>query len=238
MSVQTKDIIHDLQDSIKESKSRLISSALFAIVSCLVVGCIGYFVGLSTIWYVLLLWGGPFEIILSSISIAYCKHKIKKLEYGSSLPQRSQNTKDDRLLDNRERESQPVDNEIHHPILGLLRFDDDFECWKARARNGDDVLNFAIAGTEEPDSRLINHALDILSNCRRFRAMMDEFLRSEIGRLAGYEREIEQLTIDEVCLFWPDRPDDGMIYFNCPNDIRVWRCDYIGGKPRCLGFDG
>jgi hypothetical protein len=35
----------------------------------------------------------------------------------------------------------------------------------------------------------------------------------------------------------PDRPGDGKIYFRGPDPHRVWRCDYIAGVARDLGFD-
>jgi hypothetical protein len=37
---------------------------------------------------------------------------------------------------------------------------------------------------------------------------------------------------------WPDRPDDGMIYFDGPGtEERIWRCDYVGRRAQDLGFD-
>ena len=55
--------------------------------------------------------------------------------------------------------------------------------------------------------------------------------------LTQYADEIRQLAIQDVCLFWPDRPDDGMIYFKGPDEFKVWRCDYVARKPQGLGFD-
>jgi hypothetical protein len=49
--------------------------------------------------------------------------------------------------------------------------------------------------------------------------------------------EIRQLRLEFVGLLWPDRPNDGLLYFNGPNEYRVWRCDYISRKPQILGFD-
>jgi hypothetical protein len=63
-------------------------------------------------------------------------------------------------------------------------------------------------------------------------------LRRPVKHLAPFAGEIRQLVIEDVCLFWPTRPDDGMIYFKGPNAFRVWRCDYIGRTPVALGFDG
>jgi hypothetical protein len=52
-----------------------------------------------------------------------------------------------------------------------------------------------------------------------------------------WSKEMAELTIEDVCLFWPDRPNDGMIYFHGPDETRVWRCDYVNREPRDLGFD-
>jgi hypothetical protein len=38
-------------------------------------------------------------------------------------------------------------------------------------------------------------------------------------------------------LFWPHRPNDGMIFFDGPDECRCWRCDLIGRVPVGLGFD-
>ena len=70
--------------------------------------------------------------------------------------------------------------------------------------------------------------------------MISEFLAEEARRvkhLKQFAHEIEQLRIEDVCLFWPKRPNDGMIYFKEPDRYRVWRCDYVGRKPKGLGFD-
>jgi hypothetical protein len=40
-----------------------------------------------------------------------------------------------------------------------------------------------------------------------------------------------------VCLFWPERPNDGMLYFKGPDETRVWRSDYRNRLAEGLGFD-
>ena len=50
--------------------------------------------------------------------------------------------------------------------------------------------------------------------------------------------ELARLEIDNISLFWPDRPNDGMIFFRgSEHDNRLWRCDYIARKPTGLGCD-
>jgi hypothetical protein len=50
--------------------------------------------------------------------------------------------------------------------------------------------------------------------------------------------ELANLKIENISLCWPDRPEDGMIFFRrSENDIGLWRCDYIARKPTGLGCD-
>ena len=87
------------------------------------------------------------------------------------------------------------------------------------------------------DSTLVQQALEILADYSRFRDTVFRFLRSEQLKFKGYEDEISQLTIDQLILSIPQSPTDFMIYFHGPDEFRVWRCDYIAGKPKDLGFD-
>ena len=75
-----------------------------------------------------------------------------------------------------------------------------------------------------------------------FSRKVADFLEREAREMEGARQprpaeEIRQLTLESICLFWPDRPDDGMLYFDGPDEYRVWRCDYVDREPRALGFD-
>jgi hypothetical protein len=84
---------------------------------------------------------------------------------------------------------------------------------------------------------LIADALDIVQTLDDFERMIAEFLVEEARRQGRFADEIRQLAIEDVCLFWPDRPDDGMTYFKGNDEFRLWRCDYVGRKSEALGFD-
>ena len=125
-------------------------------------------------------------------------------------------------------------------VLGELRLTGDAEWWEGSTTVGNKTVSFKIGGVVRPDAMLIAHAHDIVMSLPAFEQSVSEFLEGEactVKQLAQFTDEIRQLTIEDVCLFWPDRPDDGMIYFKGPNNFRVWRCDYVGRKPRGLGFD-
>lgn len=127
--------------------------------------------------------------------------------------------------------------EINDPALGRLVLNDEVDWWEAKVQKDGDTVGFGIGGRQTPDPALIRHAVDILNDYSHFKAMVADFLKAETVHFKEYEEEIERLTIDDVCLCWPERPNDGMIYFNGPDDCRVWRCDYVSRKPKGLGFD-
>lgn len=46
------------------------------------------------------------------------------------------------------------------------------------------------------------------------------------------------MFLEEVCLFWPERPNDGMLYFKTENETgRLWHSDYRNRTPVGLSFD-
>ena len=70
---------------------------------------------------------------------------------------------------------------------------------------------FQIGGRYEPDSALIDRGRDILGSFDRFSAEVAAFLAAQAARdaLAPFAVEIRALAIQDICLFWPRRPDDG-----------------------------
>jgi hypothetical protein len=126
--------------------------------------------------------------------------------------------------------------EFHDAVLGPLRLTDG-GWWEANVEINGKTLGFGIGGSMQPDSVLIVHARDIVHSFDQFDRMVAEFLASEANRLSGAAHEIRQLVMEDVILYWPKRPNDGMIYFRGPDPYRGWRCDYIAGKPQALGFD-
>ena len=125
-------------------------------------------------------------------------------------------------------------------VLGELRLSDDAEWWEGHIAVGGRTVGFKIGGEGMPDTKLIAHAHDNVRSLPVFEQSVATFLADEAHRvkhLTQYADEIRQLVIEDICLFWPDRPDDGMIYFKGPDKFRGWRCDYVSRKPHGLGFD-
>src|SRR5262245_55734345 len=123
------------------------------------------------------------------------------------------------------------------PILGELTPDE--LGWTAKVSKDADQFEFTIGGVDVPDPALIAHAHDILNDFASFKKSINEFIETETR---DYPDEMKPMMvafqIAHISLCWPDRPNDGMIYFRGPaDDIGVWRCDYVNRKPRCLGCD-
>jgi hypothetical protein len=91
-----------------------------------------------------------------------------------------------------------------------------------------------------PDKVLLAHAADILRRKDDFVAEVLDCAKTEgesVRHLHSYRNEIAGLRVERVCLFWLDRPDDGMICLSGGRNCRAWRCDYIARKAKGLGFD-
>ena len=131
----------------------------------------------------------------------------------------------------------PVAQKIDHPILGTLTWSNDDEAWVSSTVHSGAGFEIQISGTPHPDPALLAHAADILQRKEAFLAEIIAFTKSEGETVRSYRDEIAGLRVERVCLFWPDRPDDGMVFFSGGRDYRLWRCDYVARKPRGLGFD-
>ncbi|MCB1227740.1 MAG: hypothetical protein KDK99_18120 [Verrucomicrobiales bacterium] len=134
----------------------------------------------------------------------------------------------------------PIAERIDDPILGTLTWSEEDDAWVSSATHSGVDFEFQISGTPEPDKTLLSHATDILRRKDEFTAKVLAYVKSEgetVRSLHSYRDEIAGLRIERVCLFWPNRPDDGMISLSGGRDYRQWRCDYIARKPQGLGFD-
>jgi hypothetical protein len=136
-------------------------------------------------------------------------------------------------------ESKPArsDRRVEDPRLGRIEFDDGEGSWSAIPMIDGRAIRFLIGGDDLPDQGLVQHAVAILDDIEAFRRRIRGFLQVEAAAKPRFANEIKQLEISHVCLWWPNRRDDGMIYFTGPDRFRVWRCDYIDGTPTSLGFD-
>ncbi|MBI3861450.1 MAG: hypothetical protein HY290_06100 [Planctomycetia bacterium] len=127
--------------------------------------------------------------------------------------------------------------EFTDPLLGILVPEE--TGWSASVVKGDDTFRCTIGGDRQPDDALLAHAHDIFNDYTSFKKRVKDFMASASAEYpADVRAEIAGLAIDNIALFWPDRPNDGMIFFRGPqDDSRLWRCDYIARTPTGLGCD-
>lgn len=129
---------------------------------------------------------------------------------------------------------EPLDD----PILGTLVLGDTPSTWVSHAVPNFRPFAIEIGGPTTPDSALLVHARDIHGNSGTFTTSVYEFLGNEKKKFPpDTADEIASLQIEMVGLWWPKRPNDGMIFFEGGDEGRVWRCDYINRTPANLGFD-
>jgi len=121
-----------------------------------------------------------------------------------------------------------------HPTLGIFTYSDDESAWLSEPLVG---FRFHLAGDEAPDGALVAHAESVARDPATFKDMVAGFLEEEARTLKDKEDTVRKLEIEMLCLFWPQRPDDGMIYFTGGDQYGVWRCDYKNRRPIGLGFD-
>lgn len=129
--------------------------------------------------------------------------------------------------------------EILDPVLSRCVPDQVEHCWRASVDVGGREVSIILGGDLTPDPALLAHARQIAGEMGAFVGRVADFLKREAGRIEepDVQAEIENLLVDDVCLFWPDRPNDGMIYFAGPTEERLWRCDYIERRLQGLGCD-
>jgi len=129
------------------------------------------------------------------------------------------------------------ERKVTDPILGELLLNQDATWWDAFPEITGKKINFQIGGTGSPDAALIQHAHDIIDSYETFEENVRAELGKEIEKFKEYEDEIRKQEIESIALFWPERPNDGMIFLKGPDEFRLWRFDYINRKPKGLGFD-
>ncbi len=135
-------------------------------------------------------------------------------------------------------QSEPL-REVVDPVLGPCFPGQEERWWRAVVDVHGRRITFTLGGDLAPDPALLAHARDIVAELDAFEIRVREFLKAEAAAIGDAEAraEIESLKLDDVCLFWPDRPNDGMIYFAGASDERLWRCDYVQRECRSLGCD-
>jgi hypothetical protein len=138
----------------------------------------------------------------------------------------------------RPRHSKAARAAVHDDVLGTIAWDAEEEAWVALVSHSAAPFRILIAGEGRPSPVLVSHARDIFVSPEKLLAEVAPVLKRAADEIPVAAREILGLHVESVALMWPDRPDDGMIYFDGPGtEERIWRCDYVERRPRDLAFD-
>lgn len=132
------------------------------------------------------------------------------------------------------REQNPV-RTLRHPRLGDLESDgSDPTLWRGQLRGNGGPIRFCIGGSREgPDERMAGSLAGIAARLDAVEREAAEFLRER-------EPEIGGATLDPYQLDFSDdrRPDEFTFEFVAgADDSRIWRVEFVDGKPTAHGWD-
>lgn len=133
---------------------------------------------------------------------------------------------------------------LGHPILGQLVYDNEVEAWRVSVTTPAGPLPFLLYGDSEPGAAVLSKAEDMVRSSGTFLESVAAFLQAEAKAQTAKAQteaagEIQRLRLQDVSLF-PAKgsgPVTGMVYFEGPDEHRVWRCDFDGDRLHHLGFD-
>ena len=127
------------------------------------------------------------------------------------------------------------------PQLGRLTRDRRSKTWEATLDRGDRAVTILIAGTVEPDARLVAAARDLAARFDALEPQVMAFVAGEAETFAAEDPEIvgevRALRISSLKLWYPDRPDRVVIEFDGPDEDLYWSCDYVAGELSGLDYD-
>lgn len=122
-------------------------------------------------------------------------------------------------------------------MLGELILHD--SSWECCVESKAGPVTLSIGGRYEPDEQLLKAARETARSIDEFVDRVDEYLASESQQenWQQFADEVQQLAIAEVSYSWPRNPEAGMIFFQGPDDCRLWHCDIEGPRLSGLVFD-
>jgi hypothetical protein len=127
------------------------------------------------------------------------------------------------------------------PELGELVPSEDGIGWVGKIRTDQGEVEIEIDGDDAPDPWLVAHARELKANPSRLLAQVQACIEEFASRLpVGSEEvraELTALRLASIVLYWKKGAQSGMLYFDGPDEYRLWRCDYVDGVVRHLGFD-
>jgi hypothetical protein len=127
---------------------------------------------------------------------------------------------------------------INDPILGELVINES-SWWECMVLSKDGTIVLNVGGRYEPDEKLIETARETFMNIDMFIDKVTAYLKIESEqKLWGmHAQEINTLKIRDINYWWPRKPNAGMVFFNGPDEYKLWHCDIDGPRLYGLAFD-
>ena len=130
--------------------------------------------------------------------------------------------------------------QFHDPVLGELLLDE--TDWGTTIESPTGPITIWVGGRYEPDERVLETARETVENRDEFLAGVRAFLHAEsekfnTPKLRPLMDEVRALKVHDVNYWWPKHPRSGMIFFDGPDECRLWHCDIQDGELSSLVFD-
>ena len=126
---------------------------------------------------------------------------------------------------------------VDDPVLGELNYSE--SSWECRLNAAVGPIVLRIGGRYEPDPQLIATARDTAHRIEQIYSDAKAYLKteSEQPHWTPFADEINSLRIQDISYWWPKKPKSGMIFFEGPDECRLWHCDIDDGRLFGLVFD-
>jgi hypothetical protein len=127
--------------------------------------------------------------------------------------------------------------EVHHPGLGLLRYDGETKAWGKGVVTADHDVRLSVTGEETPHPELLERLIQVQSELPGLLLRIQSFLEGAAAEMPALANEIHSLRVEEIGFWWLRQPDSAMVFFKGLSEDRVWHCVYRAGELSGLAFD-
>lgn len=121
--------------------------------------------------------------------------------------------------------------------LGEMTFQESW--WECTLDGPDGDITLAVGGHNEPDPMLLERGRtiqeDLDSFLNRLQAYLAEESQTQFGKQCA--EEIMSLKVSSINILSPSKPKLGMVYFDGPDELRLWHCDIDSDRFWGLTFD-
>src|SRR5690349_14466292 len=110
----------------------------------------------------------------------------------------------------------------HDPCLGELLINE--TCWECTVASKSGPIILRVGGRYEPEPVVLTNAGATFERIDEFVGEVEAYLAIEAQNSLWRQfcDEIRSLRIHDVSFWWPRNPDSGMIFFDGPDECRLW----------------